>query len=293
MHALPTLRLYRFSAPALALAMLLTFASPTTIRAQTCGGDCSGDQSVTVDEILSLVNIALGSAPASQCPAGDISADGSITVDEILAAVTNALDGCQGGGPDPTATPTATVAAATATATETAVPTATSAPTAPPTPTTGSGQLQGIDALQALVAGIVPAVSSFAEFGDTGGGASAADGVKRGFPLPPITTPCTGGGTVTFSCAPNGGGSQTDLEFASCRFVAPDGFESTIDGSFRQVSPVGCFGSTFPPGAQLTMNFDGSFSANDPTAGEMFSGTFDMGDGLEFTHFTKFGFAIE
>jgi hypothetical protein len=49
---------------------------------------------VTVDEILSMVNIALGNANLGTCEAGDANDDGDITVDEILAAVNNALNGC-------------------------------------------------------------------------------------------------------------------------------------------------------------------------------------------------------
>jgi len=49
---------------------------------------------VTVDEILTLVNIALGNASPLDCPAGDTDHDGRITVDEILTAVYNALHGC-------------------------------------------------------------------------------------------------------------------------------------------------------------------------------------------------------
>jgi hypothetical protein len=63
--------------------------------AAACAGDCSDDGSVTVDELLVMVNIALGNAPASGCQAGDVSGDGQITVDEILTAVNNALNGCQ------------------------------------------------------------------------------------------------------------------------------------------------------------------------------------------------------
>jgi hypothetical protein len=59
-----------------------------------CPGDCSGDRSVTVDEILTLVNIALGNATITLCDASDLNGDGSITVDEILAAVHSALNGC-------------------------------------------------------------------------------------------------------------------------------------------------------------------------------------------------------
>jgi hypothetical protein len=59
-----------------------------------CVGDCGGDGSVTVDEIITMVNIALGESELVQCPAGDASGDGQITVDEIITAVNNALDGC-------------------------------------------------------------------------------------------------------------------------------------------------------------------------------------------------------
>ena len=59
-----------------------------------CAGDCHEDDSVTVDEILTMVNIALGDAPVDFCLAGDVNDDGNITVDEILTAVSNALGGC-------------------------------------------------------------------------------------------------------------------------------------------------------------------------------------------------------
>jgi hypothetical protein len=61
-----------------------------------CLGDCDDRGMVTVDEILILVNIALGNAALSVCPAGDGNTDGQVTVDEILTAVNNALNGCQG-----------------------------------------------------------------------------------------------------------------------------------------------------------------------------------------------------
>jgi hypothetical protein len=57
-------------------------------------GDCNGNQTVTVDEILTMVNIALGNASLSTCLAGDGNGDKQITVDEILAAVNHALNGC-------------------------------------------------------------------------------------------------------------------------------------------------------------------------------------------------------
>ncbi|MGD0947355.1 MAG: hypothetical protein ABSA52_07980 [Candidatus Binatia bacterium] len=62
----------------------------------SCAGDCNGDGQVTVDEILTMVNIALGNANISTCLAGDANHDGQITIDEILTAVNNALNGCGG-----------------------------------------------------------------------------------------------------------------------------------------------------------------------------------------------------
>ncbi len=59
-----------------------------------CVGDCDSSGDVTVDELLTMVNIALGSADISACMAGDTNHDGSITINEILAAVNKALNGC-------------------------------------------------------------------------------------------------------------------------------------------------------------------------------------------------------
>jgi hypothetical protein len=59
-----------------------------------CVGNCNSDGQVTVGEILTMVNIALGNASVDACFAGDANHDGQVTIDEILAAVHNALNGC-------------------------------------------------------------------------------------------------------------------------------------------------------------------------------------------------------
>jgi hypothetical protein len=69
---------------------------PPTPTPRPCDGDCNGDGTVTVDDILTMINIALGNARVDDCLAGDVNGDGMITVDEILAAVNNALNGCGG-----------------------------------------------------------------------------------------------------------------------------------------------------------------------------------------------------
>ena len=69
---------------------------PTPTPTPTCVGNCNGDRWVSVDELLMMVNIALGTAAPGTCVAGDANGDGQVTVDEILAAVNNSLNGCSG-----------------------------------------------------------------------------------------------------------------------------------------------------------------------------------------------------
>jgi hypothetical protein len=58
------------------------------------GGDYDGSNDATVDELVTMVNIALGATPLSAWTAGDGHASGEVTIDEILAAVNNALNAC-------------------------------------------------------------------------------------------------------------------------------------------------------------------------------------------------------
>jgi outer membrane protein assembly factor BamB len=67
----------------------LSLSSP----AKGCAGDCRGDGKVTVDEIIMLVNIALGNTDISACPMGRLTPP--VTVDQIIQAVNSALNGCQ------------------------------------------------------------------------------------------------------------------------------------------------------------------------------------------------------
>jgi len=60
----------------------------------TCVGDCSQDGTVTVDELVRGVNIALGKAELSQCPQFDANSDGEVAVNELVTAVNNALNWC-------------------------------------------------------------------------------------------------------------------------------------------------------------------------------------------------------
>ena len=57
-----------------------------------CTGDCDGDRSITVDELLNGVNAILGSE--SLCPAFDSTNQRTLTIAELLEAVNNAVSGC-------------------------------------------------------------------------------------------------------------------------------------------------------------------------------------------------------
>jgi hypothetical protein len=50
---------------------------------------------VTIDEVVTMVDITLGNPLPSACSPGDADGDGTITVNEIIMAVNNALHGCQ------------------------------------------------------------------------------------------------------------------------------------------------------------------------------------------------------
>jgi hypothetical protein len=77
--------------------------------AQTCVGDCNGDERVEVNELIVGVNIALDALALTECASFD-DGQGRVTVDRLVRAVSNALTDC-GARPTPaddTATPTAT-----------------------------------------------------------------------------------------------------------------------------------------------------------------------------------------
>lgn len=65
-----------------------------TVTAIACVGDCDGSGDVTVNELIAMVTIDLGTASLSVCTAGDADGNGEITINEILIAVIRALNGC-------------------------------------------------------------------------------------------------------------------------------------------------------------------------------------------------------
>jgi hypothetical protein len=72
----------------------MTPTPATTASPLACVGDCDGMHKVVVTNLITLVNMALGSADISGCEAGDANGDRVITIDEILLAVSHALSGC-------------------------------------------------------------------------------------------------------------------------------------------------------------------------------------------------------
>ncbi len=72
-----------------------TSPQPTgTPPVAACAGDCDGDATVSINELITGVNIALGNSPASACPAFDGNGDGEVAINELIAAVNVALAGC-------------------------------------------------------------------------------------------------------------------------------------------------------------------------------------------------------
>jgi len=69
------------------------------VPADVCLGDCNDDGAVRIDELLTLVRIALGDAAVTACQAA--LPDGAETIDiaTLVAAVGTALDGCAAAAP--------------------------------------------------------------------------------------------------------------------------------------------------------------------------------------------------
>jgi len=74
--------------------MIPTPTATATLGAPACVGDCNGDGTVTINEIITGVNIALDVSPMSACPPFDKNDDGTVTIDELLAAVNAAVGSC-------------------------------------------------------------------------------------------------------------------------------------------------------------------------------------------------------
>jgi len=82
-----------------AVALLVLLAP---LPALACPGDCDGDGTVVINELIVGVEIALGSAGVDRCAAADVDGNGQVEIQELIAAVDADLSGCA------VATPTVT-----------------------------------------------------------------------------------------------------------------------------------------------------------------------------------------
>jgi hypothetical protein len=71
-----------------------TMIPTPTVDAPQCIGDCDGSDTVSVNELVLGVNIALARAALAACPAFDQNDSQGVEVNELVAAVNRALRGC-------------------------------------------------------------------------------------------------------------------------------------------------------------------------------------------------------
>jgi hypothetical protein len=67
--------------------------APCVSTAAARVGDCNFDQSVRVEELILMVNVALGAASLDACDEADADRDGAVSVNELVGAVRAALRG--------------------------------------------------------------------------------------------------------------------------------------------------------------------------------------------------------
>lgn len=67
-------------------------ASPQPTARAACAGDCNGDGTVAINELI--LGVAMGLGDAGDCAALDDDDNGSVSIDELVRAVSTALGGC-------------------------------------------------------------------------------------------------------------------------------------------------------------------------------------------------------
>lgn len=71
--------------------------TPTPILTPTlavCPGDCNRDGVVTIDELVTALDVALGKQSLEACMALDADESGTVTIDELVVAVDASIGGC-------------------------------------------------------------------------------------------------------------------------------------------------------------------------------------------------------
>ena len=85
-------RAFRAGLRLFVLAIVLT--ARASAAQSPCVGDCSGDGTVGINDLILGVNIALNFQPLDACPEFDASGTGRVEINELISAVNNALNGC-------------------------------------------------------------------------------------------------------------------------------------------------------------------------------------------------------
>ncbi len=66
----------------------------TRVESPPCPGDCAGDGTVEIADLIAGVRISLGLTPLEACNEMDQNHDGEVRIPELISAVRAALDGC-------------------------------------------------------------------------------------------------------------------------------------------------------------------------------------------------------
>ena len=80
--------------PAVAVGGSIVITDVTPGPAAQCTGDCDGNATVTIDELIRGVGISLGNLPLTECGVFDASGDGAVSISELITGVNHTLHGC-------------------------------------------------------------------------------------------------------------------------------------------------------------------------------------------------------
>lgn len=222
------------------LALILSPTIPARATPEPCVGDCGADAAVTVDEIVSMVNIALGELLVGECPGGDADQDGAITVDEIVSAVNHALTGCV---TLPTPTPTAMLTPTPTVDLEAVALSA--AELVPLLAHTATG-------INAVVSSLMVATSSAAFPSSTG----TAAGLDTG-----ITNLCILGGDTTLVCDDESDPPRFHITARSCSAEGPLGGMISFSGDLTLSPPAALLQCpTLPASGGFSLTGDVTFT---------------------------------
>ena len=71
-----------------------TAAKTWTSGGPACVANCNDDHAVTIDDIITALNVAFDPSRLATCPSADANGDRQVDIDEIIQAVNAALNGC-------------------------------------------------------------------------------------------------------------------------------------------------------------------------------------------------------